>query len=251
MPKVLDPSLYPDLAQMGGLSQALQRVFEELSVDLSVVKVDGVVSPGWAFVREESRHSQVVIALNERNFHVDFWYQGVQYGSGGTSDLTEIAQAAVAFHLEKASTSEIASRFVWLKPDKHVVSHERGADFFVTESWQDLERWLVLDKPAHLDGLLPLFLEAAKRPELRRLLPFTSMNRLCFSRTTGYRYSYDCPLAWPVKGGSFRVGSADEQTVLGEGDAARAADILAANLPQNCGPAIHGTKEDLRGPSLV
>jgi hypothetical protein len=66
----------------------------------------------------------VVIALNERNFHVDFWYQGVQYGSGGASDLTEIARAIVAFHLERASISEIASRFVWLKPDKQVVSHE-------------------------------------------------------------------------------------------------------------------------------
>jgi hypothetical protein len=119
--------------------------------------------------------------------------------------------------------------------------------FSSTESWQDLERWLVLDKPAHLNGLLPLVLEGAKRLQLRRLLPFTSMNRLCFSRTTGYPYSYDCPLAWPVEGGLFRVVSADEQTVLGEGDAARAADILAASLPQDCGPAIHGTKETSEG----
>jgi len=249
--KVLDPSLYPDLVQMGGLSPALQRVLGELSVDLNLRKVDGVVSPGWAFIREGSRHSQVVIALNERNFHVDFWYQGVQYGSGGTSDLTEIAQAAVAFHLEKAAISELAARFAWLTPGRKVASHERGAEFFVAECWQDLERWLLLDKPPHIEGLLPLVLEAARRPELRRLLPFTSMNRLCFSRTTGYPYSYDCPLAWPVEAGVFRVAAADEQTVLGEGDAVRAADLLTANLPQNCGPAIHGTLEDLKGPSLA
>jgi hypothetical protein len=249
MPQELDPSLYADLVRMGSLSGALQRVFGELSVNLSVVEVDGVIGPGWAFIHEGPRHSQVVI-LNDRNFHVDFWYQGVQYASGGISDLTEIARAAVAFHRERASISEIASRFVWLKPDKHVVSHERGANVFVTESWLDLERWLVLEPPPHLDGLLPLVLEAAKRPELRRLLPFTSMNCLCFSRTTGYPYSSDCPLAWRVDGGLFRVGSADEQTVLGEGDATRAADILAANLPPDCGPAIHGTREDLTGASL-
>lgn len=165
---------------MDGLSPALQRVFDELSADLNLEKLEGVVSPGWAFIREGSRHSQVVTALNERNFHIDFWYQGVLYGSGGTSDLREIAQAAVAFHLERASISEIAARFVWLTPNQQVDSHERGAEFFVTHSWQDLERWLVLDKPSHLDGLLPLVLEAAKRPELLRLLPFTSMNRLCF-----------------------------------------------------------------------
>jgi hypothetical protein len=249
--KVLHPALYPDVAQMGGLSPALQRVFDELCADLSLKKVEGVVSPGWAFIREGSRHSQVVTALYERNFHIDFWYQGVQYGSGVTSDLREIARAAVAFHLERASINEIAARFVWVKPNQQVASHERGAEFFVSERWQDLERWLVLDKPSHLDGLLPVVLEAAKRPELRRLLPFTSMNRLCFSRTTGYPYSYDCPLAWPVKGGLFRVAAADEQTVLGEGDAARAAELLAASLPQNCGSAIHGTGEDLKGASRV
>ena len=236
---------------MGGLSSALQRVFDELSADLSLKKVEGVVSPGWAFIGEGSRHSQVVTSLNERNFHIDFWCQGVLYGSGVASDLREVARAAVAFHLEKASISEIAARFVWLKPGQQVASHERGAEFFVTQSWQDLGRWLVLDKPSHLDGLLPLVLEAAKRPELRRLLPFTSMNRLCFSRTTGYPYSYDCPLAWPVKGGIFRIAAADEQTVLGEGDAAGAADLLVASLPQNCGPAINGTGEDLKGPSPV
>jgi hypothetical protein len=57
--KVLHPALYPDLAQMGGLSPALQRVFDELSADLSLKTVEGVVSPGWAFIREGSRHSQV------------------------------------------------------------------------------------------------------------------------------------------------------------------------------------------------
>jgi hypothetical protein len=44
---------------MGGLSPALQRLFDELSADLSQKKVEGVVSPGWAFIREASRHSQV------------------------------------------------------------------------------------------------------------------------------------------------------------------------------------------------
>jgi len=57
--KVLQPALYPDLAQMGGLSPALQRVFDELSADLSLKTVEGAVSPGRAFIREGSRHSQV------------------------------------------------------------------------------------------------------------------------------------------------------------------------------------------------
>src|ERR1700722_9757676 len=119
---------------------SLQRIFDELSADLRLKKDECVVSPGWAFIRETSRNSQVSTALTERNFHIDFWYQGVLYGSGGTSDLREAAEASLAFHLEKAPINEIAARFAWLKPNQQVASHERGAEFFVTERWHDLER---------------------------------------------------------------------------------------------------------------
>ena len=242
--------LYRDLAEIGGLSPALQRTFHELSVNLNLVRIAEVDSLWYAFIREGRRFSQVVTALNERKFNINFWYQGVEYGSGWTSDLKEVARAAAVFHLERPSISEISARFVWLKPDPLAASHERGAEFFVTEKWRSLER-LVEDPRSHMDGLLPLIREAAKRPELRRLLPFTSLSRLCFSRTTGYPYTHDCPLGWPVKSGLFRVVAADERTVLGEGDAPRAADLLVANLPQNCGPAVHGTRDDLKGPSPV
>jgi len=64
--KVLHPALYPDLVRMGGLSPALQRVFDELSADLSLKKFEGVDSPGWAFIREGSRHSQVAYCSGGR-----------------------------------------------------------------------------------------------------------------------------------------------------------------------------------------
>jgi hypothetical protein len=51
-------------------------------------------------------------------------------------------------------------------------------------------------------------------------------------------------MAWPLANGLFRITSIDEKRVLGEGDAVQAADILVANLPPNCGPAIHGTAEE-------
>jgi hypothetical protein len=235
-------NLYPDVAQIGGLSPALQRIFHELSVDLSLERIEGVDSPWWAFIREGPRFSQVVTALNERKFNIDFWYQGFRYGSGWTPDLRDVARAAVAFHLEKASISEIGLRFVWLKPDQRATSHERGAEFFVAKSWQDLESGLGLDQPS----LLPLLIEAAKRPELRRLLPFTSLHFLCFSRTTGYPFSHDCPITFCREAGFFTVMASDQKTILGEGDAKRAANIIVANLPPNCGPAIHGTADTLK-----
>ena len=61
--KVLNPALYPDLAQMGGLAPVLQRVFDGLSADLSL-KVEGAGSPGEAIIRAGSRHSSVVAACS-------------------------------------------------------------------------------------------------------------------------------------------------------------------------------------------
>jgi hypothetical protein len=116
---------------------------------------------------------------------------------------------------------------------------------FVTKRWQRLERSLKSEElpfPLMRD-LIPLVSEAAKRPQLRQLLPFTSVHRLCFSRTTAFPWvQVDC-IAWPIGNGRFRITSIDEKTDLGEGDAVQAANILIANLPPNCGPAIHGTAE--------
>lgn len=236
--------LYPDLALMGGLAPALQRVLNEVAGDSNLIKCER--NAGGAGITEGPHHSTVSAADDERKFHIDLWYQGALYGSGWTSDLREIARAAVAFHRDKSPISEIAARFEWLKPDQNVASYQRGAEIFVTKRWEDLESHLASGQFPYLNKLLPLVLEAAKRPELRRLPPFTSLTHLCFSRTTGYPYTHDCPYAWPMNDGLFRVIASDGETILGDGDAVRAADLLAANLPQDCGPAIHGTAEDLK-----
>jgi hypothetical protein len=235
--------LYPDLALMGGLAPALQRVLNEVAGDPNRTKC--ARNAADAGITEGPHHSTVSAAADERNFHINLWYQGVLHGSGWTSDLREIARAAVAFHRDKFSVSEIAAQFEWFKPSQNVASHQRGAEIFVTKKWEDLERRLASEQFPYQHTLLPLVLEAAKRPELRRLLPFTSLTYLCFSRTTGYPYTHDCPGAWPLNGGLFRVIASDGEKILGEGNTVRAADLLAANLPQNCGAAIHGTAEDL------
>jgi hypothetical protein len=132
-----------------------------------------------------------------------------------------------------------------VQPSQNAASHQRGAEIFVIKRWEDLERGLASGKFPYLNTLLPLVVEAAKRPELRRLLPFTSLTNLCFSRTTGYPYTRDCPCMAVLDSGLFRVIASDRKTILGEGNAVRAADLLVANLPQNCGAAIHGTAESL------
>jgi Family of unknown function (DUF6193) len=49
------------------------------------------------------------------------------------------------------------------------------------------------------EALRPVIEAAFVTPELRALFPFTSMNRLCFSRCSEFPYTIDCPCiaAWP------------------------------------------------------
>jgi hypothetical protein len=128
--------LYPDLALMGGLAPALQRVLNEVAGDPNRTKCDRNAAD--AGITEGPHHSTVSAVADERNFHINLWYQGVLHGSGWTSDLREIARAAVAFHRDKFSVSEIAAQFEWFKPSQNVASHQRGAEIFVPrDSWRD------------------------------------------------------------------------------------------------------------------
>jgi hypothetical protein len=176
---------------MGGLAPALQQILNELTSGPNLLKCESNAAD--ALITEGPHHSNVSAADDYRNFHIDLWYQGVIYGSGWNSDLREIARAVVAFHRRKFSISEIACLFEWVQPSQNAASHQRGAEIFVIKRWEDLERGLASGKFPYLNTLLPLVVEAAKRPELRRLLPFTSLTNLCFSRTTGYPYTRDCP----------------------------------------------------------
>lgn len=138
------PSLYADLAEMGGLAPALQRTFDHMAGEAHLIRWDQ--SAGQAIISDEPRQSTVVAAASERNFHIDFWYKGVLYGSGWTSELEEVARAAVAFHMERAAITEIAARFQWLNSNEPAAFHERGVEFFVTKKWEYLERWVASDQ---------------------------------------------------------------------------------------------------------
>jgi hypothetical protein len=241
--KHLDSTLYPDLQGKGGLAAALQAVMTELGGHLTV---DVCSTPGdvyYASVTSGKRSSGV---FHSCGFSVGFWHQEVRYGGGWARELVDIGRAIVAFQVEKASVTEMAARFNWFVPEEYVYSHGQSADAYVDARWRELEGRLESDLNHPKERLLPLFLEAAKRPELRQLFPFTSVGFLCFSRKTAYPFSHDCPIAFCREAGFFIVMAIDQKTILGEGDAQQAADIIVANLPPNCGPATHGSADTLK-----
>jgi hypothetical protein len=91
---------------------------------------------------------------------------------------------------------------------------------------------------------IPVIKAAMKRPELRQLFPYTSLTRLCFSRTTGYPFTNDCPMIEPQENGKYRVYLPITQEVIGEGTAEEAVEMTIKHLPLNCGPAVNGTADD-------
>jgi len=56
------------------------------------------------------------------------------------------------------------------------------------------------------EALRPLVEAAAQTESLSRLFPFTSMNRLCFSRCSDYPYTLDCPCI-EANGSSYLIRS--------------------------------------------
>lgn len=92
---------------------------------------------------------------------------------------------------------------------------------------------------------------ADAHPQLRVLFPFTSVTVLHLSRCTRYQFSLDVPCVVPDGTGRFEVMRTPNMVtgprMIGVSvTAAEAVALIAAHLPERCGPAIDGTAENLR-----
>jgi Family of unknown function (DUF6193) len=226
------------------LEKELRQALIGVSTDLTIHSS----SPAWAVVKRNPRHIQMV-ATTRPEFSLDFWMQGVEYGVGGAADFSDVVASIFHFLIDWVPLRTMASRFSWFKPSAGGLAHEQGAQEFVSYEWSELERWVTcIDLPKPVPVILnlgPIVREAAERPELRQLRPFTSLFALCFSRTTGYPFPRDCPHAEPIGNDLYRVTSADSKVLFDSVDVVQAVDALVASLPPNCGPAIQGTSEDM------
>lgn len=242
--KDLDPRLYADVVAKGGLVAALRDEIANVGGQLLPGGIDGNQFIVYAIVKGRTRESQVMIAAHERAFSVDFWDRGVKYGAGWTSQLGDVAVAIVTFAERGVTIAELVRDFSWIEPTESGRAHEQGR--LVEDTW--LHYTAMPARALPVASLAPLVQAASRCLELRQLLPFTSLDRLCFSRTTGYPYTTDCPHARPLRNGRFLVVRRDatgNEEVVGEGAAEEAVAMLVASLPANCGAAVDGTAEDL------
>ena len=248
----IDFDLYPEIAAAGSLSNALDHALSQIGSPLRATVTVSVIA--YARAVKGSRFCQMYIALHEHLFIFDFWLMGVGYGKGSCSSLNEAAQAVHFWIIEQANIAQMQARFSFFTPEDQAIAHAGGRA--VEYKWGSLLKMWRTRADAKPDAMspLPLIEAAMKQPELAQLFPFTSMNTLHFSRTTGYPFTNDCPFAVPIGNGRFRayktsveVGHVDRMgKVIGEGNAEEVVAMLVANLPPNCGPAIDGTADDLK-----
>ncbi len=85
-------------------------------------------------------------------------------------------------------------------------------------------------------ALRRVFAAAAEDDSLRGLFPFTSMNRLCFSRCSDYPFTIDCPCIQATPTSYFvlatwTVGDHPAAVLLETADVEEAVAAVVANLP--------------------
>lgn len=110
----------------------------------------------------------------------------------------------------------------------------------VAAEWRDI---LDMD-PELIDPAVPR--AAFAHPELRKLWPMVSHGTLYLSRCIHFPWSDDVGTAHRQAAGGYRVRRASDKAVLGVTETVEEAfALIAANLPEGCGPAIDGTAADL------
>lgn len=233
------PELYPDLIEQGGLANALQAALRKIDSSLSVSELD-LVPVVYARVQSGERFSQIYIAAKTRMFSFDFWNCGVSLAYGTTPDILEMARSIDKWITSGYATGDLASTFRFVQVQPTAATYERGEE--VEMRW----RVYLVSLGERFPELMAFVTVAAAEPKLRQLFPFTSMNRFCFSRCTGYPFTRDTPHVVPLGGDEYEVISSSGES-LGRGNAADAVALAVAALPPNCGPAMPGTAEQLSG----
>jgi hypothetical protein len=234
-----------------GLVQALQQSLAGIGSQLIVRGLDaGGVTPApegalnlfpdYACVRSPWRRCEVSLGGRGRAVIFDFWERGVYMADGKSWSLTDVARSIHSWVADKMRIAHMEERYLFFKATSHAKTFEQGKE--VEASWTELRCRARVPDELRLESFIEL---AWSHPSLRVLFPYTNYFALCFSRCTGYPYSGDCPAVVPTVEGRFAVLN-PRGSLLGEGSAAEALDLVVRNLPANCGPAVKGTAEDLK-----
>lgn len=190
-------------------------------------------------VSQENKFSQIFLADKGRLFLNDFWRDGVCLARGRTTNINELALALDCWLNNDISTEKFSTKFPTVKPYPKAKAFDENREVEYT--------WNLLLNDQHDDSLHDFVKVAINDKILGKLFPFTSHRNLCFSRCTGYPYTYDLPIISPMymKKGFYEVKTYKNK-VIGKGIAVDVLKVLKNNLPKDIKPAIRGTAKDLK-----
>lgn len=229
---------YPELEEKGGLGPAVQSALADIDSSLMVKANTTFSTLTIATVESGNRFSQVNLAATKRCFVLDFWKDGVTLATGGTNTLGELARALHVWMIEQPTVGELCHEFSFVSAEEKAEAFEQGLE--VEWKWQQCCNSI----PEHFPELVPFLNAASESRVLRNLFPFTSHNKFCFSRCTGFPYSRDCPIVSPISYDNYEVLNTDG-ALIGRGDGVMAVSLVLEHLPPNCGRAQKGTARDL------
>ncbi len=230
--------LYPEVGKLGGLAEALDIEFEKMQSFLRCTIDNTIKNLPFSYARVENkrRFSQIYLAAEEKLYLPDFWRNGVCLAHGKTNSISKLAEVLNYWLTTEATTDLLQDKFQFIKANEKAKAFDENKE--VDYTWN-----LILNDSSQVD--IKSFVELAIKDDiLSKLFPFTSLTRLCFSRCTGYPYTYDTPIVIPVSKGNYEVRLSNND-IIGTGTALEALKMVKDNLPMNIKSAVAGTAEDL------
>lgn len=227
----LDTDIYPEFAETSfgeQLAAILKRIAPQLFVSLPDL-------PAYANASGCNGSVHVALLRGERTFRTEIRRAGITIGLIDCTTIEEVAEIYAIWLTSPLDSKD--ARKIW--PNANI---REDADLYeiadpVDRAWNTI---------LFLNGGTsePFLRECAKIPVLRGLMPFSSMDWLCFSRCTDYPFTEDCPVSFPMSDGRYQITLPDQSKTTVRG-AAEAADFVARNLPPGTTRAVEGDADEL------
>jgi Family of unknown function (DUF6193) len=230
---------YSEIEKFGGLGNALNIEFEKINSNLKVSTGNHIdeLPFVYALVEKDNKFSQIYTAAEEKLYLPDFWKDGVCLANGQTEDFNKLAKVLDYWHVNDVTTQQLYEKFSFINPNEQANAFDENREVEY--------KWELIHNDPYKEELKPFVDLAIEDEILSKLFPFTSLNRLCFSRCTGYPYTYDTPIIIPIGNDVFEVRLPDDKLV-GAGSAIEILKIAKNYLPLDIKPAIKGTSDDIK-----
>ncbi|MEU4795816.1 DUF6193 family natural product biosynthesis protein [Streptomyces sp. NPDC023327] len=208
--------LYPDLAELGGLQQALAHAAGQRGKDLGLI--EGATSPSLEDPNSAKLLSgrgtiMIYLGADERRFIISTANVRHSWMEGVTDDFGDVMDVVLAWQ-GGTTLQDLGSRYPFMEYNELAQANEDG-DPVATQ-------WDVLLRDDAFADYLPLTREIHAQERLRSLFPFYSMGMLRLSRDHTSRQAGEIRIS-PLRGGGYRV----ESTTSGEQIHVAALDQLA------------------------